>query len=392
MFVDCNKIKSQKGKWSLIRRIFMIQNGSGVLKRHRNKHLLVDPTGFTGNDINGKSILIPEELIRQYQLVEGAAVTGPMRVRDGVNILAGVENICGLSPADFKGRKPYTQLTAVTPFERFDLSLINEPAMRIVDLIAPIAKGTRGLIVSPPRAGKTILLEQIAKAIHAFDPGIRIVVLLIDERPEEVTHFRRAVNAEVIASSNDYSFHEHVELTRFVMKHMITELECGKDVVVLVDSLTRMARAFNSKGSKKQRGRIMTGGLQAGIMEVPRRFFGLARSIEGGGSVTIIATILVDTGSRMDQLIFEEFKGTGNSEIILDRSLAEARVFPAINLLASGTRKEERLYPPHHIQQITRLRRALTKIKSNKEAMELLLKFINRYPSNKDFLNEEPSN
>ena len=370
----------------------MIQNGSGVLKRHRNKHLLVDPTGFTGNDINGKSILIPEELIRQYQLVEGAAVTGPMRVRDGVNILEGVENICGLSPADFKRRKPYTQLTAVAPFERFDLSVINEPAMRIVDLIAPIAKGTRGLIVSPPRAGKTILLEQIAKAIHAFDPGIRIVVLLIDERPEEVTHFRRAVNAEVIASSNDYSFHEHVELTRFVMKHMITELECGKDVVVLVDSLTRMARAFNSKGSKKQKGRIMTGGLQAGIMEVPRRFFGLARSIEGGGSVTIIATILVDTGSRMDQLIFEEFKGTGNSEIILDRSLAEARVFPAINLLASGTRKEERLYPPHHIQQITRLRRALTKIKSKKEAMELLLKFINRYPSNKDFLNEEPSN
>jgi transcription termination factor Rho len=217
-------------------------------------------------------------------------------------------------------------------------------------------------------------------------------VLLIDERPEEVTHFRRAVNAEVIASSNDYSFHEHVELTQFVMKHMTTELECGKDVVVLVDSLTRMARAFNSKGSKKMKGRIMSGGLQAGVLETPRRFFGLARSIEGGGSVTIIATILVDTGSRMDQLIFEEFKGTGNSEIILDRSLAEARIFPAINLMASGTRKEELLYKPHQIQQINRLRRALTKIKSNKEAMELLLKFIKRYPNNEAFLNEQPPN
>ncbi|UCH93145.1 MAG: transcription termination factor Rho [Candidatus Aminicenantes bacterium] len=366
----------------------MNQIGSGVLKRHRNKTLLVDPTGFTGNRINGTSILLPNQLMQKYQLVEGATVTGPAREGDGVTILEEVENVCGLSPVDFRKRKPYTQLTAVAPFERFNLSVTGDPAMRIVDVIAPIAKGTRGLIVSPPRAGKTILLEQIAKAIHAFDPEIRIIVLLIDERPEEVTHFRRAVNAEVIASSNDYSFHEHVELTRFVMKHMITELECGKDVVVLVDSLTRMARAFNSKGSPKQKGRIMTGGLQAGIMEVPRRFFGLARSIEGGGSVTIIATILVDTGSRMDQLIFEEFKGTGNSEIILDRSLAEARVFPAINLLASGTRKEERLYEPHQIQQINRLRRALTKIKSNKEAMELLLKFLNKYPTNEDFLNE----
>ena len=370
----------------------MTQIGSGVLKHHRNKPLLVDPTGFTGNEINGNSIVLPKELMRKYKLVEGATVTGPVRKSYGLNILKDVKSICGLSPANFRKRTPYTQLTALAPFERFGLSVSNDPSMRIVDLIAPIAKGTRGLIVSPPRAGKTILLEQIAKAIHAFDPEIRIIVLLIDERPEEVTNFRRSVNAEVIASSNDYSFNEHVDLTGFVMKHMITELECGRDVVVLVDSLTRMARAFNSKGSKRMKGRIMSGGLQAGVMEVPRRFFGLARSIEGGGSVTIIATILVDTGSRMDQLIFEEFKGTGNSEIILDRSLAEARVFPAINLLASGTRKEERLYQPHQVQQINRLRRALSKIKSNKAAMELLLKFINRYPTNEAFLNEKPAN
>ena len=370
----------------------MLQSVSGVMKRHRNKTLLVNPAGFNSEDMNGKSIVVPEGLIREYRLVEGATVTGQVRENGGFDLLKKVETVCGLSPGEFKKRKPYTQLTALAPFERFNLSVTGEPSMRIVDLISPIARGTRGLIVSPPRAGKTILLEQIARAIDAFDPDIRIIVLLIDERPEEVTHFRRSVKAEVIASSNDQGFREHVELTEFVMAHVITELECGKDVVVLVDSLTRVARAFNHKGSKRLKGRIMSGGLQAGIMEIPRRFFGLARCIEGGGSVTIIASILVDTGSRMDQLIFEEFKGTGNSEIILDRSLAEARVFPAINLTASGTRKEERLYEPHQIQQINRLRRALTKIKSKKESMELLLKFINRYPTNEDFLNEEPPN
>jgi len=368
----------------------MSEYGKGILKRQRNNMLLVNPEGFNGDEINGDSILVSKQIIQKYHLVEGATLTGTVERKNGRNFLKDLKTVCGLNPADFMKRKPYTHLTAVTPFQRFNLSISGEPSMRIVDLIAPIAKGTRGLIVSPPRAGKTILLEQIAGAIHAFDPNIRIIVLLVDERPEEVTHFRRSVNAEVIASSNDYGFNKHVELTKFVMSHVITELESGKDVVVLLDSLTRVARAFNNKGSKGQKGRIMSGGLQAGTMEIPRRFFGLARAVEGGGSVTIIATILVDTGSRMDQLIFEEFKGTGNSEIILDRNIAEARVFPAINLLASGTRKEENFYEPHQIQQINRLRRALTKIKSNKEAMELLLKFVNRYPTNETFLNEKP--
>lgn len=283
-------------------------------------------------------------------------------------------------------RIPYTRLTAVTPNERFKVSETGEPEMRIIDLIAPIAKGTRGLIVSPPRAGKTILLEQIAGAIHTCTPEAHIIVLLIDERPEEVTHFRRQVKADVMASSNDRDTREHIALTQSVMKKITRELESGRDVVVLLDSLTRMARAFNhKKAPAKMKGRILSGGLQAGALETPRRFFGMARKIENGGSLTIIATVLVDTGSRMDQLIFQEFKGTGNSEIVLDRSLAEARIFPAINIPESGTRKEELLYAPAEIRQIHKLRRALAKVKS-KAAMELLLKFIQKYPTNEDFL------
>jgi len=365
----------------------MPKNGSGVLKRHKGKSMLLDPVEYFSSGADG--ILVPKELMREYRLVEGAAVTGPVRESKMGLILEAVDSVCGLSPRDFQKRKPYTRLTAVTPSQRFNLSITGQPAMRIVDLIAPIAKGTRGLIVSPPRAGKTIILEQIAKAVHAGNPQTRIIVLLIDERPEEVTHFRRQVNAEVWASSNDQNLKEHIVLTELVMAHMTTELECGRDVVVLVDSLTRMARAFNlggSKGSNKMKGRIMSGGLQAGALEIPRRFFGLARSIEGGGSVTIVATVLVDTGSRMDQLIFEEFKGTGNSEIILDRNLADSRTFPAINLPASGTRKEELLYEPAQLQQITKLRRALADVKP-KEAMELFLKFLEKYPTNEDFLN-----
>lgn len=362
----------------------MGQLGSGLLKCNKDKSYLVDPGQSFSPDVD--KILVPAQLIKAYHLVEGVAVTGPMRENGKGFKLDKVETVCGLPPEEFQKRKPYTRLTAIDPKERFKLSVTGDPSMRIVDLMAPIAKGTRGLIVSPPRAGKTIMLEQIAKSISTSDPQTRIIALLIDERPEEVTHFRRQVKAEVMASSNDRDVKEHVALTQLVMGHVVTELECGRDVVVLVDSLTRMARAFNLKGTQKQTGRTMSGGLQAGAMEIPRRFFGLARNIEDGGSLTIIATVLVDTGSRMDQLIFEEFKGTGNSEIILDRNIAEARVFPAINLPASGTRKEELLYSSEELKQITRLRRALSGVKP-KEAMELFLKFLEKFPTNEDFFN-----
>ena len=366
------------------------ENKCGVLRKYKNKAVLMDPENFV--DPNDHEILVPMPFIQKYKLVEGATVCGTVKKAGKNEILETINTICGLTPDAFQKRIPYTRLTAIPPDQRFKLSITGDMSMRIVDLIAPIAKGTRGLIVSPPRAGKTMILEQIAHAIHTFDPNTRIIALLIDERPEEVTQFRRNVKAEVLASSNDRDTKQHIALTEFVMAHVIAELESGKDVVVLVDSLTRMARAFNlAKSPQHTKGRIMSGGIQAGALEIPRRFFGMARNVENGGSVTIIATVLVDTGSRMDQLIFEEFKGTGNNEIILDRKIAEARIFPAINIPSSGTRKEELLFPPNQLKQIVRLRRALSKISQPKEGMELLLKFLNKYPTNDDFLNEEPS-
>ena len=255
--------------------------------------------------------------------------------------------------------------------------------MRVVDLIAPIGKGTRGLIVASPKSGKTILLEQMANAIRAAEPDARIIMLLIDERPEEVTHFRRSVQAEVLASSNDQGRDAHIALAELTLAHIRCELECGRDIVILLDSITRLSRASNLHGAGA--GRTMTGGLDARALEMPRRFFGLARNIEKGGSVTVIATALVQTGSRMDESIFEEFKATGNSELVLDRALAEARIFPAINLLASGTRKEELLYPPEQLQKLALLRRALAG-RDAKGAMTGLLKLLAKAPTNDELL------
>lgn len=251
--------------------------------------------------------------------------------------------------------------------------------MRAVDLIAPIGKGTRGLIVSPPKAGKTTLLSKIASSIAATAPEARVIVLLIDERPEEVTFFRRGVNAEVVASSSDQPVREHLALLELMLAHIRVELECGRDVVVLLDSLTRLTRAFNLGG--EGRGRSLSGGLDASAMEIPRRFFGLARNIEGGGSVTIIASILVDTGSRMDQLIFEELKATGNSEIVLDRALAQAGIYPAINIAASGTRREELLYPAEDVPRLRALRRGLAAYPP-RDAILKLLQLLEKYPTN----------
>lgn len=360
---------------------------SGILKFNKNQSpVLRDPKQPFRQ--SPRDVIVGHKLIRQYSLVEGATITGTARKNKNRLELTSVESVCGLSPDDFKKRTPYTELTAIDPDHRFNLSAAGEKAMRIVDLIAPIGKGTRGLIVSPPKAGKTILLEQIANGIVADDPDTHVIVLLIDERPEEVTYFRRAVNGvEVIASTSDNSIQDHIELTEIILARVRVELECGCDVVVLVDSLTRMGRNFNHKNQPRNRGggRTLSGGLGVGAMEIPRRFFGLARNVENGGSVTIIATCLVNTGSRMDQLIFEEFKGTGNSEIILDRSLAEARIFPAIDLSASGTRKEENFYSPQQNNRIATLRRVLTRYNST-EAIASLFKLLDQYPTNEAFL------
>ncbi len=326
---------------------------------------------------------VSPNLIRGFGLVDGAGVEGTVKSSPKGWQLDTVEKICGLPPAEFKLRIRFDRLSAIDPRARIRLGAGGNKSMRIIEMIAPIGKGTRGLIVAPPKSGKTQLLEEMAVAIHQTEPDCRIIVLLIDERPEEVTHFRRQVPAEVLSSSSDQDMDSHVNLAELTLAHIRCELESGRDVIVLVDSITRLARAFNRHG--KSSGRTMTGGLDARAMEIPRRFFGLARNAENGGSVTVIATAQVDTGSRMDNFIFEEFKSTGNSEIVLDRTLAEARIFPAINLLASGTRKEELLYSAEEIDQLAKMRRWLMQY-DPKEAMQGLLKLVQATKTNTEVL------
>jgi transcription termination factor Rho len=268
------------------------------------------------------------------------------------------------------------------------LRLETEPgewSMRVMDLVAPLGKGQRGLIVAPPRAGKTILLQQIAKAILANHPEVAVMILLVDERPEEVTDFRMALgkSAEIFASSSDRAPAEHVRLTEQVLDKAKRMVEERRDVIVLLDSLTRMTRAYNRQLSS--RGRTMSGGLDAQAFRMPRAFFGAARAIEGGGTLTIVGTVLVDTGSRMDDVIFEEFKGTGNMDLYLSRELADRRVFPAFDVVRSGTRHEELLYTAEEMPRIRRLRRALTDMKPT-DAMESLLEQLKLTRTNAEFL------
>lgn len=360
---------------------------SGILKCIK-KHQFVVRTADRSFRPGRAEVMVHPDLCGRFSLTEGAAVTGLLERKKGKRILMEIESLGGMQPEAFEKRVHFTDLVAIDPHERFDLGGCGQESMRIVDLIAPIGKGTRQLIVSPPKAGKTILLEQIVQAIGHCSPQSRIIVLLVDERPEEVTHFRRAVeNAEVVASTSDHSADEHTELAELILAHVQTELECGREIVLLIDSLTRLGRAFNNRVRRRgaPRGHTMSGGLEAGILDIPRRLFGLARNVENGGSVTIIATCLINTGSRMDQLIFEEFKGTGNSEIVLDRSLAEARIFPAIDIPASGTRKEAKLYSDEHTRGLATLRRVLSNYGA-REAMESLFKLLNKYPDNGQFL------
>jgi len=332
-----------------------------------------------------QDVFVPAAIIQRFRLTEGAQVAGPAQPERQGQRLSDVDSVCGLPPDHYRDRTPFAKLVATNPDRRFRLCNSGNPTMRIVDLFAPIGRGTRGLIVSPPKAGKTQLLEELATAIRSDAPDARVVVLLIDERPEEVTHFRRQVAAEVLASSSDQSLAEHVRVAEICMAQVRTELECGHDVVVLVDSLTRMGRAFNSYGAES--GRTMSGGLDSRALEIPRKFFGMARNIENGGSITILATALIETGSRMDDMIFEEFKGTGNSEIVLDRALAEKRVFPAINLSKTGTRRDELLYPAAEMQTINALRRRALGVPPQQAILDLV-KALERWPTNEELLKQ----
>jgi transcription termination factor Rho len=360
---------------------------TGILK-NINKQQFAIRTAERSYRPGPVDVIVQPDIVRRFGLIEGATVTAQTERRKGRRKLLSIELVSGMEPEAFNKRPRFADLVAVDPHERFDLGDSGQESMRIVDLIAPIGKGTRQLIVSPPKAGKTILLEQTVQAIRQCSPRSRIIVLLVDERPEEVTHFRRAVEgAEVVASTSDHSADDHAELAELMFAHIQTELECGREIVLLIDSLTRMGRAFNNRtrGRRVSRRSTMTGGLEAGVLEVPRRIFGLARNVENGGSATIIATCLINTGSRMDQLIFEEFKGTGNSEIVLDRSLAEARIFPAIDIPASGTRKDAKLYSDEHTRGLATLRRVLSNY-GPREAMDSLFKLLQKYPTNKEFL------
>src|SRR5512133_1280124 len=286
-----------------------------------------------------RNLFVPKQLIREYKLRPGLLLSGMPRGRQITQLKA----IEGGSPEDYSSRVHLYEGTALDPAPL--LRLENDPAeytTRVIDLIAPVGFGQRGLIVAPPRTGKTILLQNIAKGIHKNYPDVQIVLLLVDERPEEVTDMKRNIPGKVFASSNDNTVEKHLELSQLVIERCKRQVEFGRNIVVLLDSLTRLGRAFNTGG--RQGGRTLSGGLDNRALEIPKRLFGAARKLEEGGSLTIIASCLTETGSRMDQVIFEEFKGTGNMEILLDRKISDSRIFPAINIAASGTRKEEKLY------------------------------------------------
>jgi transcription termination factor Rho len=329
--------------------------------------------------------MVPIELVRPMHLESGLLIGGKARGGDRPR-LTEIDMVEGLTPEDYRAKAiPFTELVSIDPLERFVLE--TEPSLvepRVAELIAPLGKGQRCLIVSPPKAGKTTLLQQMAHAIAVNHPLTTIFVLLVDERPEEVTDWKRSIIlGDVFASSSDQSIDNHIQVTEMVFERARRLVEMGLDVVVFMDSLTRMARAYNN--AQKGSGRIMSGGIDARTMEKPRRFFGSARNVEHGGSLTVVATCLVDTGSRMDEVIFQEFKGTGNMELVLDRKLFEKRIFPCINIPQSGTRKEEKLYPKEQIEKLYLMRRALSSL-SPEAAMELLLQKVREFPSNAQFL------
>lgn len=351
--------------------------------------------GFLRHAVNNyrpspKDIFVPRSVIQKFSLREGVMISGVAspsendRGRQQADQLTGIDHINGLVPEEYSNVTEFTKLTSVDPTERLELSTGNDNiSLRVLDLIAPIGKGQRGLIVAPPKTGKTTIIEQIAEAIADNHPETHLVVLLVDERPEEVTHLKRRVRGEVIASSADQNSDLHLQVSRLVHERVKRMVESRQDVVMLLDSITRLARASNRETSR--RGRTMSGGVDSRAMEFPRKFFGAARKAEEGGSLTIIGTALIDTGSQMDEVIFQEFKGTGNLEIVLDRKLAERRIFPAIDISKSGTRKEEKLFDADTMPKINLLRRALAGKKSV-EAMELLLKGLSDTSNNRQFL------
>jgi len=356
----------------------VLQDGFGFLRS-------ADANYLPGPD----DIYISPSQLRRFSLKTGDTVEGPIRgPKEGERYFAllKVNTINFEDPEKIRHKVHFDNLTPLYPNERFKMELevptSKDLSSRVIDLVAPLGKGQRGLIVAPPRTGKTVLLQNIAHSITANHPECYLIVLLIDERPEEVTDMQRSVKGEVVSSTFDEPASRHVQVAEMVIEKAKRLVEHGRDVVILLDSITRLGRAYNTVVPSS--GKVLTGGVDANALQRPKRFFGAARNIEEGGSLTIIATALIDTGSRMDEVIFEEFKGTGNSEIVLDRKVADKRIFPAMDILKSGTRKEDLLVPRADLQKIFVLRRILAPMGTT-DAIEFLIDKLKQTKGNAEF-------
>lgn len=351
--------------------------GYGFLRMAKNDYGAEDSDPF-----------VSSSLVEKYRLREGVQILGEvgMGTRGQGPRLVNIKLIDGNTTEVYEQVKNFDDLTPVNPFEQIKLETGTQPiTMRVMDLLTPLGKGTRALIVAPPRSGKTMLLQDIANSVTKNHPEVHLIVLLIDERPEEVTDMRRNVKGEVIASSMDRDIESHVRISQLVIERGKRLAESGKHCLILMDSITRCARAFNKWIGGGRDSKIGTGGLDVRALEIPRRMFGTARRFDEGGSLTVVATALIETGNRMDDSIFLEFKGTGNMELVLSRDLAERRIWPALDASKSGTRREEKILDPAVMEGVTMLRRSLAALNPT-EAMETLVKTLQRFPTNKEFL------
>jgi len=346
-------------------------------------------TGYLPGD---KDVYVSATQVRKFGLRRGDILSGPVRPprsQEKFAALTRIEHVSGMTVEEARRRPKFGDLTPLFPDERLPLEVEGQPnhvLARIIDLIAPIGKGQRGLIVSPPKAGKTTVLKEMANSITTNNPECQLIVVLVDERPEEVTDMQRSVKGDVIYSTFDRPAEEHTQVAELALERAKRLVEGGNDVVILLDSITRLARAYNL--ATPASGRILSGGVDSTALYPPKRFFGAARNIEEGGSLTILGTALVETGSRMDEVIFEEFKGTGNMELRLDRKLADKRVYPAIDIEASGTRKEELLFSTHELTQVWKLRRVLLALAEPSAGLELLIDRLKNTKSNAEFLSD----
>ena len=355
--------------------------------------ILPDGYGFL-RSVNDNYLPGPEDIyvspsqIKRFKLKTGHFVKGTTRApksKERFHALLQLLEVNGLKPDDIRKQMPFERYTPLHPNEKFNLSNTSDMSMRIMDLISPIGKGQRGLIVAQPKTGKTILISKIANAIRRNHPETVLIILLIDERPEEVTDMKRSVDADVVSSTFDEGPERHVQVSNMALKKAQRLVECGKDVVILLDSITRLGRAHNAVTAHS--GKILSGGVDSNALRNPKKFFGAARNTEEGGSLTIIATALIDTGSKMDGVIFEEFKGTGNMELVLDRELSDRRIYPSFNIVKSGTRKEELLLSEQQLSRMWILRKMLGEM-TTEQAMTFMQERMRRSKTNQEFLDK----